>query len=368
MKNVITTRGLTLLLRGLTGSTIEFTKIKFGNGEEQGQSAVDLSNPLVEVGISSITREANYITLAASFLNADVTTDFTAHEIGVYARDPDNPELDILYTFWYEEDPLKADYISPVEDRILGMNLEFRVFVGAVENVTAAIAGASEYVPYSMFNQHTGDTLNPHKVDKDQVGLGNVPNVTPENQKPVFDEAFGSIKVELIKDTVTGETISKTTMDNILSGETMGTILKKVRTAIKALLNHVNASNPHYISAKMIGAAASTHYHSVNDLRTGVLGLARGGTGGANAQAARTNLGIGAGQQSVALTAGEARELQVTFPYAFTTAAPYITTAFVGDTPDDTILRITEVTLTGFTVRLRSASGGTATFNWIACQ
>lgn len=368
MKNVITTRGLTLLLRGLTGSTIEFTKIKFGNGEEQGQSAVDLSNPLVEVGISSITREANYITLAASFLNADVTTDFTAHEIGVYARDPDNPELDILYTFWYEEDPLKADYISPVEDRILGMNLEFRVFVGAVENVTAAIAGASEYVPYSMFNQHTGDMHNPHNVDKDQVGLGNVPNVTPENQKPVFDEAFGSIKVELIKDTVTGETISKTTMDNILSGETMGTILKKVRTAIKALLNHVNASNPHYISAKMIGAAASTHYHSVNDLRTGVLGLARGGTGGANAQAARTNLGIGAGQRSFAATAGLVYEVVVDFPYAFTTSVPYITTTFVGETPDDAILRISEVSLTGFTALVSSAAGGTVTFNWIACQ
>ena len=219
MKNVITNSGISLFLRGLTGTTVEFTKVKFGNGAEQGESAVNLNNPLLELDFTSITREDNYVKLATSFVNADIDTDFYAKEIGIFARDPDDPEKEIIYTFWYEEDESKADYISSLDDRILSMNIEFRVYVGTSKNITY------------------------------------------------------------------------------------------VKTA-----------------------------HSTM-----------------------------AGQESVDISAGGESIVEVVFDSVLTTD-PFVTATLMATSPDDAILRIQEVSKTGFIVKIKSAIGGTANFQWIACQ
>lgn len=56
---------------------------------------------------------------------------------------------------------------------------------------------------------HVDEKNNPHNVTKSQVGLGNVPNVTTNNQTPTFTEA--------------------NTRSNVNSGETMSTILGKIK-------------------------------------------------------------------------------------------------------------------------------------------
>lgn len=55
---------------------------------------------------------------------------------------------------------------------------------------------------------HTGNKSNPHGVTKAQVGLGNVPNVTTNNQTPTFSQA--------------------STRANIVSGEKLSVILGKI--------------------------------------------------------------------------------------------------------------------------------------------
>lgn len=95
---------------------------------------------------------------------------------------------------------------------------------------TASDVGAA---PAADLTAHTGDTNNPHEVTKAQVGLGNVPNVTTNNQTPTYTEA--SANAELV------------------SGETLSTALGKIAKAIKSFIAHLSAVNPHGINKSTIG-------------------------------------------------------------------------------------------------------------------
>ena len=352
---------MNLILRGLAGSTIEFTKIKFGNGEEQGVTAVDLSNPIMEVPISSITRDSNFITLGADYKNADVPTEFSALEIGVFAKDPDDDTKEILYCLWYEEDPVKADYISPVEDRILGTKLEILVFVDTVENVTAVMAEASEFTTKVEFKRHLNDTGNPHNVTQEQIGLGLIVNALPEDQTPEFSTTNSEYKLN--------DKTGKYSFSNIFSGEKVGSILQKVRTIIKLVIEHFNASNPHGVTYKKIGAAPSSHYHSTNDINSGVLGIARGGTGGGTAAEARVQLGIQSGQVTTTILTGEKHYIEVQYPTAFKERPPMVVAMPLGDAEAALEIRCTALRKNGFSAFLYSPTySGTVTFNWIACE
>lgn len=369
MKQILTSNGMNLILRGLAGSTIEFTKIKFGNGEEQGVTAVDLSNPIMEVPISSITRDSNFITLGADYKNADVPTEFSALEIGVFAKDPDDETKDILYCLWYEEDPVKADYISPVEDRMLGTKLEILVFVDTVENVTAVMAESTETATKAELTQHTENYQNPHKVTKAQVGLGLVPNVTPENQQPKFTNEFSPIIVTSSTNAAYGTIIKKTEFENIVSGEKMGVILRKIRTALNVLLSHLNGKNPHFITPKLIGAAATTHSHAASAINSGVLGIARGGTGGGTPYDARCSLGIQAGVGGIIGTKGEEVIKEYTFLKPFNSAPIIVLTPTTDMHSADVYLSVCSVSTTGFSVRIYSETlSPVINFNWIAVE
>lgn len=368
MKQITTSSGMNLILRGLAGATINFTKIKFGNGEEQGVTAVDLSNPIMELEITKITRAQNYITLETSYKNADVPTDFSAHEIGVFAQDPDDETKEICYCLWYEEDPVKADYISAVEDRILGTKFEFLVFVDTVENVTAILAESTEFATQAALNQHINNFSNPHKVDKKAVGLGNVDNVTAENLRPVFDLEIGPIQVSVERNPTTMLEKRTTKFPNIEKGDTLGAMVKKIRTAFSVVLSHLSGDNPHCISALSIGAAARTHYHSANQINTGTLGLKRGGTGGSTAAEARENLGIKTGQFSFDLVAGKETLVSFDFATPFDGETPYIAATPMKGVRQQLEFGIRGFSATGFEVFAYSPTySGRVTFNWIAC-
>lgn len=259
MDHFLTSAGLNLLLRGLCGEQITFTKVKIGNGPEQDDSATDLSNPLMEVEISEIEREETHVTLSAAFRNSEVSDGFTAKEIGVFVQDPDDAGKEFLYGLWYEPDEAKADYVPAVTDRVLETKMDILVFVGEAENVSASISSSMIYATTDELEKHVKDTENPHKVTKQQIGLGNVENKSISEQEPVFDNAKALAANE--------------------SGEKIGTVFAKVKKAIEALIAHLNASNPHGISASGIGAAEKTHYHSANQINSGTLPVARGGTG-----------------------------------------------------------------------------------------
>lgn len=68
--------------------------------------------------------------------------------------------------------------------------------------------------------KHLIDFANPHKVTKSQVGLGNVPNVTTNNQTPTYTEA--------------------TDLENISSGEKLSVAFGKIKKAINVLIAHMS--------------------------------------------------------------------------------------------------------------------------------
>lgn len=81
---------------------------------------------------------------------------------------------------------------------------------------------------------HKNDTSNPHEVTQEQVGLGNVPNVTTNDQTPTYTEA--------------------TTLEKTKSGEKLSIAFGKITKAIADLISHINnKDNPHGVTKAQIG-------------------------------------------------------------------------------------------------------------------
>ena len=83
-------------------------------------------------------------------------------------------------------------------------------------------------------NSHVANKSNPHGVTKEQIGLGNVPNVATNNQTPTY--------------TVPG------TLTAAVSGETVATAFGKFARAVSDLISHLgNKNNPHGVTKAQIG-------------------------------------------------------------------------------------------------------------------
>lgn len=103
------------------------------------------------------------------------------------------------------------------------------------------------------------------------IGLGNVPNVATNDQTPTYSDA--------------------STLQALTTGEKLSIAFGKIAKAVKDLISHVtNKSNPHEVTVEQIGASATGHTHTVEDV-TGTLPISKGGTGSTSATAAVTNLG-----------------------------------------------------------------------------
>lgn len=276
----LTASGKNLLLRALAGETITFTKIQLGNGNAQEPTeATGLANPILTVELSKIVVGTEYVTLTAQFTNGSVTSGFHITEAGFFAEDPDDSTKEILYALG-NEDESTADYVPDNANRILEMQFDALIFIGDAENVSAAISSSLVYASKEDFDKHTGNTANPHGVTKAQVGLGNVPNLSPSDQVPTFTEA--------------------TTLTNIVSGEKNSTLFGKIKLAISKLIEHLNnRSNPHNTTAAQVGAAAKSHTHNATDINAGTLSSLRGGTG----LASPTSGAVILGQNSTSLRA-----------------------------------------------------------------
>lgn len=84
-------------------------------------------------------------------------------------------------------------------------------------------------------------------------------------------------------------------LTELTSGEKLSVLLGKVAKGISSLIAHLkDFNNPHKVTLEDVGGAPATHYHSTNDITSGILGLARGGLGADNAEDARKNIGAAA--------------------------------------------------------------------------
>lgn len=266
----LTNNGLEMVAEAMNGTGFTFTKIALGNGTGPASSAdaTEMANTVMTVGLSSIEQEDNYVVLSVRFDNSQLETGFYIKELGVFAEQ-DESETEQLYAYRYTAS--EADYI-PAKDsgRITEIVMRIIVAIGEADNVSAVLIDADIYASKQDLSDHIHDYNNPHRVTKEQVGLGNVPNATPSNMTITFTRAA--------------------TLANLTSGKTLSVLFGLVAKAVHDLIVHLQASNPHNLTPADIGASASGHKHSAADITSGTLPLSRGGTGVTSLVALRTNV------------------------------------------------------------------------------
>lgn len=92
--------------------------------------------------------------------------------------------------------------------------------------------------------------------------------------------------------------------ENIQSQESIAGILGKVKRAISRLAGHINSENPHSDSSP------KNHKHSASDITSGILPIARGGTGATTAMQALKKLGINVTAEVINLLDGMTENIQ----------------------------------------------------------
>lgn len=279
----LTAAGRELLLRALSNTaTINFLDVQFGNGSNAGASASALNNPLLTIGISRMTIDTPFVTLYTVFQNNTLASGFRRTETGVRAEDPDHPGTAMLFAYGYTA-PESAEYIpADSEDGIESLyNIE--VYIGDAENVTASI---SESVIYATKEELEALQSEVDNISKDSIGLGNVPNVSTNDQTPTYPEYTQWNTFPAYYGDHTGQYYTK--LDHLVSGETLEESMSKLQAAVKYLIDHLGRyDNPHLATYSQVGAAAASHQHSANDVISGVLGVARGGTGNQDGTASK---------------------------------------------------------------------------------
>lgn len=265
----ITEAGKAALIKALAGGSLEFSSVKVGNGEvpENAEKLSELQNPLLRLAINSIERGDSCVSIVTTFDNATISAGFHWREIGVFVNDPDDGE--VLYAYAHAGD--NAEYIPMYSDTsFLKTTINVVVAVGDAENITAILGEYSGYAGKEEFNEHINNTENPHEVTAEQIGLGNVENVSVNDAAPTYTDY--------------------PTVVTLQSGEKTSVAFSKIKKAISAFLTHIAASNPHSITTAKIGAAPTSHSHSASDVTSGSLGVTRGGTGGTSAKTGLDNL------------------------------------------------------------------------------
>lgn len=256
----LTSAGVDAIMEAVyNGATITFTAVKMGDGNAPSniKEMTDIVHTQATASFTSIHVEDGVANLDFLFNNSSISSGFYLRELGIMASvDDDEP---VLYA--YTNSGSNAGYLKPYEsDSYVNMVFSVYVAVGDAEHVTAVISEAVGYVTTEEFEAHTGSSTNPHGVTKEQVGLGNVPNLAPSDMTIDFTEASA---------------LSLPT-----SGSKLSVLVGLLSKAISSLLSHLtDDTNPHNVTCSQIGAAAEDHTHDASHIISGTLGVDRGGTG-----------------------------------------------------------------------------------------
>ena len=94
IQTCMTNAGLSILTQAQLGATIEFTKVKIGDGQLNNiepETLTDLVNPLQELEIYQ-KEVINDTSVSITALITQAETGFTFREIGLYAIDPQSEQ------------------------------------------------------------------------------------------------------------------------------------------------------------------------------------------------------------------------------------------------------------------------------------
>mgnify|MGYP002624498310 CR=1 FL=1 len=257
-------RGLLLAAMNQLGGTshvVKFTRVKIGNGTapENIRAMTQIVNELDEAPITNFERGTNSVTVTFLYDNSDVATAFYWKEVGLLARLDNDASTETLFA--YTNAGNDAEKVPAATGAFYEENTyKLEIIVDNTQDLAATVKSLTYATKEDLDNHIQTYGQNVHHETAMSIGLGNVPNVTTNNQTPTW------------------------TMANLLtplhSGEKLTTLMGKIARAVLTVIDHVNArGNVHGVSAADIGAAEESHTHAASDITSGVLSNERGGTG-----------------------------------------------------------------------------------------
>lgn len=152
---ILTNRGRVAQALAQTGAALEFTRIALGDGPLGNSLIADLNalkHPVMSLAINKLKTMPNgKVAIGGVLSNQGLTTGFYWREIGVFAKDPANPEAEVLYC--YANAGNNGENIPPGGGAdIIEKNIDVIVIVGNAPNVSATIDESLVYVTHTQFN------------------------------------------------------------------------------------------------------------------------------------------------------------------------------------------------------------------------
>lgn len=182
----LTKKGRNLIAKGLTGTKINFTRVKIGDGQPTAGQKIDELNDLIapkkELPINSIKVEGDGLCRVRTHLtNIGLEVGLFVYELGVYALDPDDGE--ILYGYTTASTP---DFLPPEGgSTLINHQFDIMTIVGNATNINAKI-DVDGYVSQADFDELWNRLM---RVLAQQEIDGRI----PESNKGTFVDTFDGI-------------------------------------------------------------------------------------------------------------------------------------------------------------------------------
>ena len=237
----VTNAGVEVLKKAIGGKKVTITAAKSGTDtvpESERKEQSVLSGTMRNATIANATNQPEGYRVTLRVTNTGVKSSYIFKQLGLFATAED--ESEVLFAILQSENGETV----PDESELYTYDVSLIIAISDTSNITVNVDKTS-YVTEEELDGHKTDKTNPHGVTKAQVGLGNVPNVSTNDQTPIY--TVPTANAELI------------------SGEKLGTAFGKIARAVASLIAHIaNKSNPHSVTKAQVGLGNADNTSDVN--------------------------------------------------------------------------------------------------------
>lgn len=237
----VTNAGVEVLKKAIGGKKVTITAAKSGTDtvpESVLKEQSVLSGTVRNATIANATNQSEGYRVTLRVTNTGVKSSYIFKQLGLFATAED--ESEVLFAILQSENGETV----PDESELYTYDVSLIIAISDTSNITVNVDKTS-YVTEEELDGHKTDKTNPHGVTKAQVGLGNVPNVSTNDQTPIY--TVPTANAELV------------------SGEKLGTAFGKIARAVASLIAHIaNKSNPHSVTKAQVGLGNADNTSDVN--------------------------------------------------------------------------------------------------------
>ena len=237
----VTNAGVEVLKKAIGGKKVTITAAKSGTDtvpESELKEQSVLSGTMRNATIANATNQPEGYRVTLRVTNTGVKSSYIFKQLGLFATAEDEPE--VLFAILQSENGETV----PDESELYTYDVSLIIAISDTSNITVNVDKTS-YVTEEELDGHKTDKSNPHSVTKAQVGLGNVPNVSTNDQTPIYTVPTANA--------------------GLVSGEKLGTAFGKIARAVASLIAHIaNKSNPHSVTKAQVGLGNVDNTSDVN--------------------------------------------------------------------------------------------------------